>query len=102
MCNIPDSIRRRNESVFRRLEESAIAGRNLEMTINDPNRNQGYTTPVRRDNTAAWIGGVIAVLVIIGLIWWAVEANRTNTASNPSSQTAGQSTSTPAPTPSGK
>jgi hypothetical protein len=64
------------------------------MTMNDPRRTGG--------NTTAWVGGIIAVLVIVGLIWWGVEANRTTTASNPNSQTTGQSSPAPAPAPAGR
>jgi len=73
------------------------------MTMNDPRMTDRRIDPSmdspRRDNTMGWVGGIIAVLVVIGLIWWAVEANRTNTASNPSSQTTGQSTPAPSNAP---
>jgi len=64
------------------------------MTMNDPRR-----TGAGRDNTMSWVGGIIAALVAIGVIWWAASANHNTTASNPSSQTTGQSTPAPATPP---
>jgi hypothetical protein len=62
------------------------------MTYTDPGRPNPprYTEPRTENSTMYWLGGVLAIALVLGGVFWATSSNNSMVADRPAATTTGQ------------